>query len=144
MEDFDYLAADSNAAWLDGRGDGRFERYERFYHQERAQQAEKFDLEMTNDGYGEWASRQPALMLSFVSGPWFGQVAVAFFSVVYGISPRTRTCRQVAGCDRCDACHCLCWSARFSLATAQTEIARMHSNQNSRQDPSQDGVFLGR
>ncbi|MFM0076988.1 hypothetical protein PQQ86_38195 [Paraburkholderia sediminicola] len=84
MEDFDYLATDSNAAWLDGRGDGRFERYERFYHQERAQQAEKFDLEKTNEGYGEWASRQPALMLSLISGPWFGQVAVAFFSVYMG------------------------------------------------------------
>jgi hypothetical protein len=84
MEDFDYLATDSNAAWLGGRGDGRFERYERFYHSERAQQAEQFDLEKANEGYGEWASRQPARMLAVISGPWFGRVIVAFFAVYMG------------------------------------------------------------
>ena len=84
MEDFDYLATDSNAAWLDGRGDGRFERYERFYQEERAQQAEKFDLEQTNEGYGEWVSRQPGRILSVMRGRWFGQVLIAFFSVYMG------------------------------------------------------------
>jgi hypothetical protein len=84
MEDFDYLATESNAAWLDGRGDGRFERYERFYHDERTRQAENFDLEKANERYGEWASHQPARLLAFVSGPWFGRVAIAFFSLYMG------------------------------------------------------------
>lgn len=84
MEDFDYLAPDSNAAWLDGRGDGRFERYEQFYQAERAQQADSFDLERSNEGYAKWVREQPSRLLSKVSAPWFGRVAVAFFSVYMG------------------------------------------------------------
>jgi hypothetical protein len=84
VEDFDYLAPDSNAAWLDGNGDGRFERYERFYREERSRQAAGFDLEKTNEEYGEWASGQPGRLLSVMSAPWFGQVLVAFFSVYMG------------------------------------------------------------
>lgn len=81
MEDFDYLAHDSNAAWLDGRGDGRFERYERFYHSARAQRADQFSLEKLNEEYVEWSSRQPARLLGLVSAPWVGRVAVTLFSV---------------------------------------------------------------
>ncbi|MGF6812741.1 hypothetical protein OKW30_007958 [Paraburkholderia sp. Clong3] len=84
MEDFDYLVPESNAAWLDGRGDGRFERYERFYQSERAVDAAGFDLERTNEGYKEWASRQPSGLLSLVSAPWFGRVAVVFFCLYMG------------------------------------------------------------
>lgn len=43
MEDFAYLAKESNAAWLAGRGDGRFERYEKFYQCERAGNASGLD-----------------------------------------------------------------------------------------------------
>jgi len=84
MDDFAYLARESNAAWLDGRGDGRFERYEQFYRDERALVAEGFDLKKTNEGYEEWASRQPSRILSMLSTPWFGRVAVVFFSLYMG------------------------------------------------------------
>ncbi|APA90634.1 hypothetical protein BJG93_33115 (plasmid) [Paraburkholderia sprentiae WSM5005] len=84
MEDFDYLVPESNAAWLDGRGDGRFERYERFYQSERAIDTAGFDLETTNEGYREWASRQPSRLLSSLSAPWFGRVAVVFFCLYMG------------------------------------------------------------
>jgi hypothetical protein len=93
MEDFDYLAPDSNAAWLDGRGDGRFERYERFYQTERAQQADGFDLERSNEDYAKWASRQPSRLLSLLSAQWFGRVAAAFFSVYMA----SRTVPALAG-----------------------------------------------
>lgn len=84
MEDLDYLAPESNAAWLDGSGDGRFERYERFYREERSRQAQGFDLEKTNEEYVEWASSQPGRLLSIMSAPWFGRVLVAFLSVYMG------------------------------------------------------------
>jgi hypothetical protein len=79
MEDFDYLVPESNAAWLDGHGDGRFEQYERFYRDERARLAAGFDLQKTNEGYEEWASRPPSGILSMHSAPWFGRVAIVFF-----------------------------------------------------------------
>ncbi|VXC82332.1 conserved hypothetical protein [Burkholderia sp. 8Y] len=50
MQDFAYLFRDSVAAWLDGRGDARFQRYERHYRADRAtvQSHEAFDLEQSN------------------------------------------------------------------------------------------------
>ncbi|NVH76283.1 hypothetical protein FSB08_28080 [Paraburkholderia sp. JPY432] len=84
MEDFDYLAPESNAAWLDGRGDGRFEQYEQFYRDERARLAEGFDLKTVNEGYQDWAGRQPSRLLSMLSAPWFGRVAVVFFCLYMG------------------------------------------------------------
>ncbi|KVF68203.1 hypothetical protein [Burkholderia vietnamiensis] len=77
MEDFAYLCADSNAAWLAGRGDGRYERYERFYHAQRATHADGFDLEQINEQYGEWAGRRSAAALAAFNAPWVGKVAVA-------------------------------------------------------------------
>ncbi|MFC0403143.1 hypothetical protein [Paraburkholderia rhizosphaerae] len=76
MEDFDYLASDSAAAWLEGRGDGRFERYEQFYRLERASRKD-FDLERTNLSFAE---QQPRRLSATISAPWFGRVVVAFFS----------------------------------------------------------------
>ncbi|WP_244259657.1 hypothetical protein [Paraburkholderia phenazinium] len=81
MDDFDYLASESNAAWLEGRGDGRFEQYERFYQTERTSKAESFDLEATNEGYATWAGARPSRVLRMVSAQWFGRVLVAFFCV---------------------------------------------------------------
>jgi len=81
MEDFDYLSPDSNAAWLEGRGDGRFEQYERFYQSERVSKAEAFDLEAANEGYAQWAGAQPSRLLGTLSAEWFGRVVVAFFCV---------------------------------------------------------------
>ncbi|KAK45368.1 hypothetical protein BG58_18080 [Caballeronia jiangsuensis] len=50
MQDFAYLFPDSVAAWLEGRGDARFQRYERHYRADRAtaQSQEAFDLEQSN------------------------------------------------------------------------------------------------
>ncbi|SAL07289.1 hypothetical protein AWB81_08002 [Caballeronia arationis] len=50
MQDFAYLFPDSAAAWLEGRGDARFQRYERHYRADRAtvQSQEAFDLEQSN------------------------------------------------------------------------------------------------
>jgi hypothetical protein len=92
MEDFAYLAKESNAAWLDGRGDGRFERYERFYQSERAGNAPSFDLEKANEGYVEFTSSQSSPLLSFLSAPWVGRVAIALFALYMG----TRIVPQLA------------------------------------------------
>ena len=50
MQDFAYLFPDSVAAWLEGRGDARFQRYERHYRADRAtvQSQDAFDLEQSN------------------------------------------------------------------------------------------------
>ncbi|MFL9886755.1 hypothetical protein PQR66_27190 [Paraburkholderia agricolaris] len=81
MEDFDYLVRDSNAAWLDGRGDGRFERYESFYQETRAQQAGDFDLEKANEEYAETAGTSPSRLFSMANSPPFGQLAIAMLAV---------------------------------------------------------------
>jgi len=50
MQDFAYLFRDSAAAWLQGRGDSRFQRYERHYRSDRetASSPDAFDLERSN------------------------------------------------------------------------------------------------
>ncbi|MEX3935761.1 hypothetical protein AB4Y32_28835 [Paraburkholderia phymatum] len=92
MEDFAYLARESNAAWLAGRGDGRFERYEKFYQSERAVDVTGFDLEKANEGYVEYATSQPSRLLSFLNAPWVGRVVVALFALYTG----TRVVPQLA------------------------------------------------
>lgn len=81
MEDFDYLVDESNAAWLDGRGDGRFQRYESFYQDARAQQAAAFNLETVNEKYAEAGGRPPSRLLSLVSSPLFAQLLIAMLAV---------------------------------------------------------------
>jgi hypothetical protein len=55
MQDFAYLFSDSAAAWLEGRGDARFQRYERHYRAARAtaQSQEAFDLEQSNNRFAQ-------------------------------------------------------------------------------------------
>ncbi|WP_250528387.1 hypothetical protein [Caballeronia sp. GAWG2-1] len=55
MQDFAYLFSDSAAAWLEGRGDARFLRYERHYRAARsaAQSQEAFDLEQSNNRFAQ-------------------------------------------------------------------------------------------
>jgi hypothetical protein len=79
MDDFDYLAADSATAWIEGRGDGRFERYEQFYQLERSSR-DDFDLEHINDSYAAGSGQHSPRFTHIVSAPWFGRVIVAFFS----------------------------------------------------------------
>jgi hypothetical protein len=81
MDDFDYLVSESNAAWLDGRGDGRFEQYEHFYRTERAGRAEGFDLEKANEDYTKWVGGKPSRLLGMLSAQWFGKVIIAFFCI---------------------------------------------------------------
>ncbi|WP_175831154.1 hypothetical protein [Burkholderia cepacia] len=76
MDDLAYLIVESNAAWLDGRGDGRFERYERFYQSAREKQGETFDLEQVNKAYPEWVGTQAPPVVGMLSRPWFGKVVV--------------------------------------------------------------------
>ena len=92
MDDFAYLARESNAAWLDGRGDGRFDRYEKFYQNERAVNAAGFDLEKANEGYVDYVSNQPTRLLSLLSAPWVGRVTIALFALYMG----TRVVPQLA------------------------------------------------
>ncbi|MGG2041498.1 hypothetical protein [Burkholderia gladioli] len=84
MDDLAYLVAESNAAWLDGRGDGRFERYERFYQVERQRQAETFELELANEAYPSWVGSQPSRALAMSTKPWFGKVLVALTCMYVG------------------------------------------------------------
>lgn len=84
MDDLAYLVAESNAAWLDGRGDGRFERYERFYQSQRETQAETFELEQVNEAYPEWVGAQPPPVLGLLARPWFGKVLVALTCMYVG------------------------------------------------------------
>jgi hypothetical protein len=51
MQDFAYLFPDSVAAWLRGQGDGRFQRYDRYYRSDRARALcpDVFDLEKSNE-----------------------------------------------------------------------------------------------
>ena len=55
MQDFAYLFPDSVAAWLEGRGDARFQRYERHYREDRAtaKSQEAFDLEQSNNRFAQ-------------------------------------------------------------------------------------------
>ncbi|MFM0046044.1 hypothetical protein [Paraburkholderia sediminicola] len=82
MEDFDYVVRESNAAWLDGRGDGRFERYESFYQGVRAQQEGDFDLEKANEEYAETAGKLPSRLFSMANSPLFGQLAIAMLAIL--------------------------------------------------------------
>ncbi|AOJ10098.1 hypothetical protein [Burkholderia mayonis] len=84
MDDLAYLVAESNAAWLDGRGDGRFERYERFYQSEREKHGEAFELERINDAYPDWVGGQPPPVLGMLAKPWFGKVLVALTCMYVG------------------------------------------------------------
>ncbi|MBN3776566.1 hypothetical protein G3O06_03175 [Burkholderia sp. Ac-20345] len=84
MDDFAYLVADSNAAWLNGRGDGRFERYERFYQARRETQMESFELEQINDAYPDWVGSQPPAWLGLLVKPWVGKVLVALTCMYVG------------------------------------------------------------
>lgn len=81
MEDFAYLCRDSNAAWLAGRSDGRYARYEAFYQSQREALNDNVSLEEINDGYGAWIGRQPSRLLSVISGPTVGKLLIALLAI---------------------------------------------------------------
>jgi hypothetical protein len=86
MQDFAYLFPDSVAAWLEGRGDARFQRYEKHYRAERATalSPEAFDLERSNVRFARrfgadsrrfawmWRSSAFVSLANFLILPWGG------------------------------------------------------------------------
>jgi hypothetical protein len=76
MDDFAYLVRESNAAWLEGRGDGRVEAYEAYYASARKALADGFDLESANEEYPQWLTHRPARILQALSAPAVGKSLV--------------------------------------------------------------------
>jgi hypothetical protein len=76
MDDLAYLVPESNAAWLDGRGDGRVEAYEAYYSRTREALADGFDLEAANEVYPQWLAQRPARLLQMLNGPAVGKALV--------------------------------------------------------------------
>lgn len=81
MDDFDYVVRDSNAAWLEGRGDGRFERYESFYRGMRTRHAGEFDLEKANEAYAAQGRQSSSRLLLLASSPQFAQFSIGLLAV---------------------------------------------------------------
>lgn len=85
MQDFAYLFSDSVAAWLNGRGDARFQRYERHYRIERAaaNDASAFNLERSNEQYATRCRRTKFSPVSILdSKP--GKSLIVFLIILWG------------------------------------------------------------
>jgi hypothetical protein len=83
MQDFAYLFHDSAASWLAGRGDARFNRYERFYRDARTAAADAFDLETSNEQYIEHCNRGSHFVVSLLNTDAFRQLML-FLALLYG------------------------------------------------------------
>jgi hypothetical protein len=83
MTDFAYLFHDSAASWLEGRGDGRFVRYERFYRQAKIAAADKFDLEVSNEEYSGLCQNKLHWVLGVLDSNAFKHFAMAM-ALIYG------------------------------------------------------------
>jgi Flp pilus assembly protein TadB len=85
MQDFAYLFGDSVAAWLRGRGDARFQRYERHYRAERqaTPSTETFNLERSNEQYAKRYARSGGRVLRVLDSRAFRHV-VFFLALVWG------------------------------------------------------------
>lgn len=88
MHDFAYLFKDSVASWLDGRGDGRFHRYERFYRACRAAapSAAEFDLETSNERYEAICRRTRSRIIETLDSKVFKQLALSLTLLWIGSS----------------------------------------------------------
>jgi hypothetical protein len=87
MQDFAYLFSDSVAAWLRGRGDGRFQRYERHYRSDRASAAspDAFDLEKSNVLFSQRSHRGKGRIASVLNSKPFAALAT-FLIFLWGCS----------------------------------------------------------
>lgn len=85
MQDFAYLFPDSVAAWLRGRGDGRFQRYERHYRSDRASanSPDAFDLEKSNLLFSQRFSGGKWRFVSALNGRPFAALA-SFLIFLWG------------------------------------------------------------
>ncbi|RZF23785.1 hypothetical protein EVC45_42310 [Paraburkholderia sp. UYCP14C] len=83
MQDFAYLFGDSVAAWLRGRGDARFQQYERHYRAERQATPETFDLEKSNEQYAKRCMRSGDRILRLLDSKAFKPL-VFFVALVWG------------------------------------------------------------
>ncbi|MGF6637113.1 hypothetical protein [Paraburkholderia tuberum] len=85
MQDFAYLFGDSVAAWLRGRGDARFQRYERHYKAERqaTQDTQAFDLERSNEQYSKRCAQSGGRILRVLDSKTFKRV-VFFLALLWG------------------------------------------------------------
>jgi hypothetical protein len=85
MQDFAYLFSDSVAAWLEGRGDARFQRYEKHYRADRAtaQSSEAFDLERSNVRFAQRFGSGSRPFAAVSKSKAFGALAT-FFILLWG------------------------------------------------------------
>jgi hypothetical protein len=85
MQDFAYLFSDSVAAWLRGRGDARFQRYERHYRAGRsaAQGTDGFDLERSNEQYASICRRSGNRLVQILDSKAFRSLTL-FLTILWG------------------------------------------------------------
>lgn len=85
MQDFSHLFSDSVAAWLRGRGDFRFQRYERHYRADRsaAPDVESFDLERTNEQYAQRCRHENSRLVAILDSQRFKHLAL-FLMILWG------------------------------------------------------------
>lgn len=85
MQDFAYLFSDSVAAWLRGRGDARFQRYERHYRAGRsaAQGPDGFDLERSNEQYASICRRSGNRLVQILDSKAFRSLML-FLTILWG------------------------------------------------------------
>jgi hypothetical protein len=85
MQDFAYLFPDSVVAWLQGRGDGRFRRYERHYRADRAtvSHSNAFDLERSNGRFPQKFGSDRRRFVRVLESKAFGALAT-FLVLLWG------------------------------------------------------------
>jgi hypothetical protein len=85
MQDFAYLFSDSAAAWLRGQGDGRFQRYDRYYRNDRASavRADAFDLEKSNELFSVRSRTAQGRVFAAWNSKPFGALAT-FLTLLWG------------------------------------------------------------
>jgi hypothetical protein len=85
MQDFAYLFPDSVAAWLDGRGDARFQRYEKYYRadQATAHSDEAFNLERSNIRFAQGISSDRPVLAGVSTSKVLGALAT-FLILLWG------------------------------------------------------------
>jgi len=78
MQDFAYLFRDSAAAWLQGRGDARFQRYEKYHRADLAvaPSFHPFDLELSNRRYAERCRHSQSRLVAALDSKAFKQLSI--------------------------------------------------------------------
>lgn len=85
MQDFAHLFGDSVAAWLRGRGDARFQQYERYHRADRSTKTGgvDFDLEASNERYARSCRRPNSRLVDALESKAFKSLIV-FFVIAWG------------------------------------------------------------